>query len=316
VALGGKEKDMHTSGATATLAALLLFLALWAVAAHTEIRFKPYYRGVPDYQNTKIFQTEPATLHAEIRALVRKVKATGSCVRGQVKATVVRPHKLRTNICDTSAYAGIKALIGKLAPSLDPRRLAFSKVDLDADGEPELLVEYVDLIGDEDVKDPYLSLWLLRYDGANYRATYAGPFLVGQIWARMPFGQTKNRNMVFVRHQSCTECHPWIYVSVVDFFREPNGAAFQFRYSDDPKDFGHTIEYVLPGMGHSVDAKVETRVLPTSTEGPHLLQQFRLNEGKTEWWIFRCEDLKCDYELFIDNLPSKYRSPWRNGKKL
>jgi hypothetical protein len=122
--------------------------------------------------------------------------------------------------------------------------------------------------------------------------------------------------MAFVRHQSCTECHPWVYVTIVDFFRHPNGAAFEFTYAEDHKSFKYEIEYVLPGSGHSVDAKVETRVLATTKEGPHLMQQFRLDEGKTEWWVFRCEDLKCDYEMYADKLPSKYRPLWQRGMKL
>jgi hypothetical protein len=221
-----------------------------------------------------------------------------------------------------------------MAPSLDASRLTFRKVDLDGDGEPELLVEYIDLVqsryrkqeqgrlsdesfmGPEGVTIPYLSMWLLRFDGTVYRPTHVGPFLVGQVWAQAPFGQRKDRAMLFVRHESCTECHPSVYLSVVDFLREPNGALFEFTYATDHKDFDNTIEYVLPGMGHSVDAKVETRVLPASSEGPHLLQQFLMDDGKVEWWIFRCDDLKCDYEMFLGALPSRYRPSWQAGRKL
>jgi hypothetical protein len=130
----------------------------------------------------------------------------------------------------------------------------------------------------------------------------------------MAFGQVDKRQIVFVRHSSCTECHPWVYLTAVDFFR-PNGAAFEFTYDEDHKSFKYDIEYVLPGMGHSVDAKVETRALPATPGGPHLMQEFRLDNGKTEWWVFRCANLKCDYEMH-DELPSKYRASWRSGRKL
>jgi hypothetical protein len=280
------------------------------------VRFKPYYEGIPDYEKTTVFQVEPISIHSEIRALLRKASAGSSfCVRGYVKATVVPPHALRTNICESSSYLAIETAIAKIAPSLDRQRWTFRQVDLDGDGEPELIVEYVDLIGDASVKDPYLSLWHLRFDGTVYRPTYAGPFLVGGLHGQMAFGQTGERKVVFVRHSSCTECHPWVYLTIVDFFSKPNGAAFEFTYAGDHKSFKYDIEYILPGMGHSIDAKVETRALPATLEGPHLMQQFRLNNGKTEWWVFRCADMKCDYEMF-DELPNKYRSSWQSGRKL
>ena len=280
------------------------------------VRYKPYYQGIPDYENLAVFRAEPASTHAQLRALLKKVPVSSNlCVRGSVKATVVPLHQLRSNVCDSSAYSAIKALIAELAPSLDIQRWSFRKVDLDGDGEPEVMVEYVDLIGDANVKDPYLSLWHLRHDGSVYRPTYAGPFLVGSVHAQMAFGQPSGRDVVFIRHSSCTECHPWVYLTVVDFFPRPSGAAFEFTYDEDHKIFKHEIEYVLPGMGHSVDAKVETRVLAAAAAGPHLMQQFRLDDGKTEWWVFHCEKFKCDYEQY-DELPSKYRQAWQRGKKV
>ena len=100
-----------------------------------------------------------------------------------------------------------------------------------------------------------------------------------------------------------------------DFLPRPNGAAFEFTYDGDHQTFKPRIEYVLPGMGHSVDAKVETRALPATAAGPHLMQQFRLEDGKAEWWVFRCEKFKCDYEMY-DELPGKYRQTWQRGRKL
>src|SRR5439155_17728370 len=120
----------------------------------------------------------------------------------------------------------------------------------DGDGEPEVIVEYIDLVGDANVKDPYLSLWHLRYDGSVYRPTYAGPFLVGSIHAQMAFGQSGNRDVVFIQHSSCTECHPWVYLTAVDFFPRPNGAAFEFTYGVVYMTFKYYIVYVLPEMGH------------------------------------------------------------------
>jgi hypothetical protein len=280
------------------------------------VRYKPYYEGIPDYEAITVFRAGPVNTHTQLRALLKTAQVSSNlCVRASVKATVVPLQQLRSNVCDSSAYSGIKALIAELAPSLDIRRWTFRKVDLDADGEPEVMVEYVDLVGDANVKDPYLSLWHLRLDGGLYRSTYAGPFLVGSIHAQMTFGQAGGRQAVFVRHSSCTECHPWVYLTVVDFFPRPSGTAFQFTYDEEHKTFNYQIEYALPGMGHSVDATVETRALAASPAGPHLMQQFHLDDGKMEWWVFHCEKFKCDYELY-DALPPKYRRAWQRGKKL
>jgi hypothetical protein len=280
------------------------------------VRVKRYYQGIPDYENLAVFHAEPASIHLQLKTLLKEAPVSSTlCVRGSVKATVLPSYQLRSNICDSSAYSAIKALIAQLGASLDVQRWSFRKVDLDRDGEPEAMIEYVDLIGDTKVKDPYLSLWHLRHDGSVYRPTYAGPFLAGRIHAQMAFGQSRDRNVVFIRHSSCTECHPWIYLTVVDFFPRPSGAAFEFTYDNDHKTFKYEIEYVLPGKGHSVDAKVETRVLAATPGGPHLIQQFRLDDGKTEWWVFRCEKFKCDYEMY-DELPSKYWQAWQQGKKV
>jgi len=52
-----------------------------------------------------------------------------------------------------------------------------------------------------------------------------------------------------------------VYVSVVDFLRTPNGAMFEFSYAGDHKEFGHTIEYILPGWAIR-SMRSRTRVLP------------------------------------------------------
>jgi hypothetical protein len=57
-------------------------------------------------------------------------------------------------------------------------------------------------------------------------------------------------------------------------FREPI-----FTYDSDHKDYDETIEYELPGMGHSVEANVETRVPKSVTASvPDLIQVFRYSK--------------------------------------
>src|SRR5882724_3598283 len=85
---------------------LLTFLGVCATGASSEVRFKSYYSGIPDYESTTVFQAEPARSHLELRAAVRNaVNATVLCVRGQVKATVVAPHVFTTNICGATTVA-------------------------------------------------------------------------------------------------------------------------------------------------------------------------------------------------------------------
>jgi hypothetical protein len=297
---------------------------------------KGYYTGLPDYEKNPVFKTDAAAPHLALRAALPKT-AGPLCVRGKVERTNAGDVQLRTNVCDEALHAKIEEQLLRIAPSLDPARLSFRTTDLDADGEPELLVGYIDLpqpvtqkiergpdgkprLSGEFVPiagapaDPYLSLWLLKFDGEVYRATYAGPFLVGEVHGEAPFGQSGKNAMVFVRHDSCTECDFTTYLTVVDFWRD---AFFEFSYDDAHKDFEWTIEYALAGHGHTVDAEVETHVLPASPNGPHLMQQFRFDDGKVEWWIFRCVDLKCDYEMHVGKLPpAQYRKLWKEGRKL
>ena len=296
------------------------------------IKLKAYYAGLPDYEKNPVFKTGTAGPHRMLRAALPKAAAP-LCVRGVLEGKLnVEAPELKTNLCDPSAYAKVRNLVLQLAPSLDPARLTFRTVDLDRDGEPELLVEYIDLppalyrvqeggrvleevhpIPDVEHRDPYLSLWLLKFDGTVYRTTYAGHFLAGAVHAEAPFGQDGSHRMIFIRHQSCTECHASTYLTVVDFFRD---AGFVFSYDEAHSDFTYRIEYALAGKGHTVNAEVETRVLPASPKGPHLMQQFRLDDGKVEWWVFRCVDLKCDYEMHLGALPSRYRKAWQAGRKL
>jgi hypothetical protein len=101
-------------------------------------------------------------------------------------------------------------------------------------------------------------------------------------------------------------------------FSQQSARSLRFTYDLDHKGYDDTIEYELPGMGHSVDAKVETRV-PNGDAGsvPDLMQVFRyIYEKKVEWWVFSCERGRCDYQRFYGSLPEKYRGPWASADKL
>jgi len=288
-----------------------------APESQSNVRYKPYYENLPDYENLTVFSPGPSETTSRLKHALQTAPTTSDlCARGSVEATVVAPHELKSNICDSDAYSAVADALATLAPSLDRGRITFRKLDLDKDNEPELLVEYVDLIGDEHVKDPYLTLWLISFEGERVKATHVGPFLVGDIWVAIPFGQHDNHNMVVIRHQSCTECHPWVYLTIVDFLRGANGDAFRFTYSEDHKRFGSTLEYILPRMGHSADAHVESRIMKPTGKGPHLIQRFTLDGGKTEWWVFTCKETQCDFELSVGAIPAKYKPFWEAGRKL
>ena len=80
-----------------------------------------------------------------------------------------------------------------------------------------------------------------------------------------------------------------------------------------------TIEYALPGHGHTIDAKVETRSLPASAKGPHLLQSFTMEQGENrpdEWWTFTCKDFRCDYQMYAGQPPADFKKLWDKGRKL
>jgi hypothetical protein len=48
-----------------------------------------------------------------------------------------------------------------------------------------------------------------------------------------------------------------------------------------------------------------------------LLQNFRYkDEPKQEWWVFTCKGLRCDYEMYDNELPARHRPMWDAGERL
>ena len=280
------------------------------------IQFKQYYAGVPNYAELRLFESRSIKLNSELRRLVSEAAVADSpCRRGVLTPTAGSERILESNLCDGVSFDPIKALLRTLAPGLNANQMTFWKTDLDSDGRAELLVEYVDLAG-QDVTDAYLSLWLLRIVNDRLLVSYAGPYLSGRIHTYQPFGDASSRRKVFVRYQSCTECHPWIFLSAIDFFATPQAEVFLFNYSKRQKEFVKSLEYRLPGHGHSIDAEVETRAVEPTLLGPHLIQQFRLAKGGSEWWVFSCLRLRCDHQMFLNELPSEYAHLWARGSGL
>ena len=142
----------------------------------------------------------------------------------------------------------------------------------------------------------------------------------GTIYNIRPFGTSNESKVIFVQHFSCIECEPTVYLTAVAFDSAAASAnAFEFTYATSHDGFDATIEYALPGQGHSIDAKVETRTLPPSMKGPHLLQHFTMEEGQSgpdEWWAFTCKEYRCDYQMYTKEPPPDFRKLWGKGKRL
>jgi hypothetical protein len=126
-----------------------------------------------------------------------------------------------------------------------------------------------------------------------------------------------SRKAAFIRVFSCTERHPWVYLVACDFVPEPDGAAYEFSYAaEGVESWQAQIEYELPGMGHSIDAKVETRLPGQTISGPHLLQYFDVEDGEDEWWSFRCEALRCKSQVFKGEAPAWFAAMWSKAQPL
>ena len=230
----------------------------------------------------------------------------------------------RTNL-DSESSSKVKEIVCGMVPALKQGNLAFWKTDLEADGEPELIVEYDLPYRDDpsiDFDYHYLNVVVFRWNSENYDSYYAGPFLFGEIHDVTRFGSFAEKALI-IRHQSCFECEPLIYLSVFCLDKVARDLVpFEFDYSKDHTGHDITIEYSLPGMGHSIDASTDTRIPDDHGLGsPSLIQHYiMLNCGAKshepdEWWVFKCNGFRCDCEM-TDELPSKYTVAWTKAHRL
>jgi hypothetical protein len=179
-------------------------------------------------------------------------------------------------------------------------------------------VGHLDLSSELTVPYPFLNLWRLKIEADTYSVRHAGPFLSGRIRAVRDFGESVSRKVVFVQHVSCIECESTVYLTPIDFEAAKDARPYEFTYSEKHDSFDATLEYSLPGMGHTVDATVETRLIPPSAGGPHLLQHFHMLEKGTpdEWWTFTCKQYRCDYTLDKKSASPGFLLLWADARKL
>lgn len=273
-------------------------------------------RGLPDYARKSPF-TGNSSISQTLMHQLAEVKASpGQCKVGDVDVPELEKAPLFSNVCDKAQSDVLRKLVAELAPSLTFATTSVWKAVLTSDEDAEPVITHVDISSDENFHYPYLSIWRVEIKNSQLNVKFGGSFLAGEIHAIRPFGHEDNANKVFVRHLSCLECEPWVYLSVLDFSQQ-SARAVEFTYDSNHKDYDDAIEYGLPGMGHSVDADVETRVLNGGASAPDLMQAFRYTEEKkVEWWIFSCQQGQCDYQMFVGALPEKYRTSWKSADKL
>src|SRR5208283_1062531 len=279
------------------------------------VYFEPN-RGLPDYAHKSPFTANAGVSEALRHRLAEATTSPKQCKVGEVGVPGLGKTPLFSNLCDKAQSDALRKLVAALAPDLTFATTAVWKVAITPNGEAQPVITHVDISTDE-FHYPYLSISRLEVTNDQLNAQFVGSFLSGQIHAVRPFGHEENSNKVFVKHLSCIECEPWVYLSVLDFSQQ-SARSLKFTYDSDHKDYDETIEYELPGMGHSVEADVETRV-PKSGDAsvPDLIQTFRYKEEKkVEWWVFSCQGGQCDYQLFEGALPEKYRKSWTSADKL
>lgn len=255
--------------------------------------------------------------------VLRVAEHADNCPNGPI----ILPARSDFQVCGTDDIAQLRTALVAMAPVLVPERLTgFVIADMGGDGEGDLIASYQL----EECFDPtpapdgvceisieYLVFSLFQWTGESYQVSHAGNFLFGELHAVTAFGEDERHKSLLIRFDSCFACHSWGFLFAVEFSGDPDGTAFEFTYAVDHGSWRPRIEYRLPGAGHSVEASTDTRIPdPAGSDGPHLMQFFDLEEGADEWWLFRCQDHRCNYELFEDTLPAEYRPLWENALRL
>jgi hypothetical protein len=292
---------------TTWIGPLLLSVASAASVALAQDR---EYRPAPDFSNSSPFIRQNAATIASIKAILRELEREEQPCPS---AEALPSNDAAFLICTPRESKSIRDALVSMAPALSATELRLWATDPGPDRERELIVgaTFTDSNG-----DPWLSLWILHWQAQRYEDGYLGQYLAGSLYSLRAFGPQADGLAVFVKHLSCTECCATVYLTITDISNRGWAYPYRFTYAQSHDVYGTVIEYELPGRGHTVDAQVETRI-PShpGVAGPHLIQHFALLEGGHEWWVFRCIELKCDYELF-DQLPITLHSVWQEASRL
>ena len=278
-----------------------------APEAPSGLRFKAYYEDLPDLDKALPFAGKTAADTDALRTLISRERRLQMPCPAAVGAV---------EMCGEAAKEAHR-LLNAMAHGLPLGK--FSKLwlaDLDGDNVDELIAQYDTAANTS--SDRYAAFFIFHWKATQCVVTSASWFLEGSLHAIADFGPTTTKK-AFLRFASCTECHPWIYLLAFDPLVRPFGAAFDLSYDvhEAEDSWNPQIEYELPGMGHSIDAEVETR-LPErpAPGGPHLLQYFKVEGGEDEWWSFTCMDQKCRPRVFKGTPPQPLLEQWKKAKRL
>jgi hypothetical protein len=215
---------------------------------------------------------------------------------------------LKGNKCNQPAADHLGLFIKTKVPWFEKSPLAYFKKRINEIPTLFIFTSSIDVEGDE-----YMALYQFTILRDDIAIQFYGPFLNGNYHA---VTKINDKDTLFIKYQSCTECHPWVFMRAMQFNSQKNiGVPVHFNYSLGEPSWSPRMEYELPGRGHSVGALVETRV---TSAGPFsIIQKFSLTKGnKIEWWGFKCTTFRCKTDIRKGDLPKDWVKGWETGKNL
>lgn len=295
-------------------------MVITGITSAEVIYFKPY-DGVPNYKEFSPFQLE----ESKIESLIKHTASLSNdkeCSVAEISAEHAK-YTLKSNVCKKSDFDKATALIQSVAPKLIKNNITFWLHNIDKDIENELIIGYVDISNSEHFKYPYFSLWSLNKKQGKYETSFLGTYLNGSLLGINNFSQGVTTT-AFVKYVSCIECEPWVYLTLIDLSVTSSAKSegfgktnkYWFTYDSTHDVYSESMEYALPGHGHSTDADVETRLPKKNKHGIDAIQNFKLKDGGNEWWYFSCKKKICDYVLYKGDMPNKYAEIWDGAIEL
>jgi hypothetical protein len=209
------------------------------------------------------------------------------------------------NICNKSQHKKFNKFFITQIPWLKNAQFAYLKKNINK--IPTLFI----IVSTGNEYDNYVGIYQVSFLNEDREKFYFyGPYLNGSFQA---IKKLDDSDAMFIRYQSCTECHPWIYMGIIRFDQanQNSGTPIHFKYTNSPVS---RLEHKLPGYGHSMEGTVETRIPKV---GPFsIIQNFILENNQVEWWGFNCSQILCSSKLVKGDLPLEFTDGWETGYKL
>ena len=257
-----------------------------------------YHDGLPPYGN--FLKSWSSKEIKKLRVLFNDSKPENDLCVFQGRKRGLQPNG---NVCDKSLHKKFSNFFVTKIPWFENGQLAYIKKNINT--IPTLFV----MVSTGDEYDNYTVIYQISFLDEDKGAFYMyGPYLEGNISA---IKTINDKDALFIKYQSCTECHPWVYMAMIlfDLAKKNSGIPVHFKYSSyDPAP---RLEYALPGLGHSVNGTAETRV---SKVGPFsIIQKFNIYKGDIEWWGFKCSNILCSSKLVKGDIPLEFVDGWKTG---